>query len=276
MSRLRVCAVLIVVCAHFIPSSHAADDGEEKNRYRGGSIRIGAFWVSQFNTEITLRTADIPIGIFIDLESDLGLDDSVAVPRGAFSYRFSKHHQVNVGYFRIHRDRTFRLDEELEIGDEVFPIGIEVRPWSNVAVYKATYTWIFYDSDKVTLGASFGLNVIDFDVGVEARTDNLGGRLIRETADVTAPLPIFGLRLAYNVSKKVTLGVTSDSLVVEYGKYSGTFLDAYAIVTWQFAKHFSVGGGINFLNMDVNVDEEFVGSIRHNYRGVTAFGGFHF
>lgn len=276
VSRGLMTAVLLIFLSAGGSMVLADDIEEPENKYRYGSFRLGAFWVGQFNTAVTLRAEDIPIGIFIDLESDLGLDDSVAVPRGMFAYRFSKHHQVNVGYFRIQRDRTFSFDEELEIGDEVFPIGIDILAWSDFAIYNASYTWIFYDNDKVMLGASIGLNVVDFDIGVEARTNNLDGHIIRETADVTAPLPVFGLRLGYRISKKVELAVTADSLLVEYGKYSGTFLDAYAIVDWRFAEHFSLGGGINFLNLDVKVDEEFVGTLRHNYRGVSAFMGVHF
>lgn len=281
VNRVAVVAAVLLVFLFIGGSVAIAGDSdgtksELKNKYRYGSFRLGAFWVGQFNTAITLRPEDIPIGVFIDLESDLGLDNSVVVPRAAFSYRFSKHHQLNLGYFRVQRDRTFSFDEEVEIGDEVFPIGIDILAWSDVAIYKASYTWMFYDNDKVMLGVSVGLNMFDFGIGLQASTGNVGGALIRETADVTAPLPVFGLRLGYRISEKVGLAVTADSLLVEYGKYSGTFLDAYALVTWRFAKHFSFGGGVNFLNLDVDVDEEFVGSIRHNYRGVSAFMGVHF
>ena len=257
-------------------STTANEEPRDPKSYREGSFLLGAFWVNQFNTSVTLRTEEIPIGIFIDLESDLGLTDSVVVPRARFSYRFSRRHQVNVGYFRVQRDRTFHFDEELEIGDVVFPIGIDVRAWSDFAIYKAAYTWLFYDNDKVVLGASLGLNVVDFNIGISAQTNIPGLGAIRQTADATAPLPILGFRLGYRVSEKVSLAVTADTLLVEYGKYSGSFLDAYAIVDWRFAEHFSFGGGINFLNLDINVDEEFVGALRHNYRGVSAFMGVHF
>jgi hypothetical protein len=262
------------------PAPSAAAPADEQPRdpksYRKGTFLLGAFWIGQFNTSVTLRTEDVPIGIFIDLESDLGLTDSVVVPRGMFSYRFSRRHQLNLGYFRIQRDRTVRFEEELEIGDEVFPIGVNVRAWTDFAIYKAAYTWLFYDRDKVVLGATFGLNIIDFDIGLSAESTIPGVGVIRESAGATAPLPILGLRLAYRATPKINLAVTADTLLVEYDKYSGTFLDVYAIVSWRFAEHFSVGGGINFANIDVNLDEEWVGSFRHHYRGVSVFMGAHF
>ena len=104
------------------------------------------------------------------------------------------------------------------------PIGARVDFSYDTRVYKAAYTWLFYDTDKVTLGASFGLNVVDFGarltggIGVEP----IGETEIRETTGVTAPLPVLGLRISYRPTRTLNLVAAADILVVEYGKYSGT------------------------------------------------------
>jgi len=68
----------------------------------------------------------------------------------------------------------------------------------------------------------------------------------------------------------------SDILFFEIGNYSGTFQDTYTLLDWRFSKQFSLGGGINSLNLDVSFDDDVLASYRQNYRGAIAFFGVHF
>lgn len=260
------------------PCAAAEDEPEEAKDYRYGSIRLGAFWVGQIDNSIVARSEDFPVGIFIDLSKDFGLSDSVTVPRGMFGYRFSRRHQVNVGYFQISQDNQVVLERTIEIGESVFPIGARVDFSYDTKVYKAAYTWLFYDSDKVVLGASFGLNIVDFGARLTAAVgvEPIGETEIRETTGTTAPLPVLGLRLAFRATRKLSLIAAADFLVVEYGKHGGTFQDNYALLDWRLSKIFSIGGGINSLDLELNVDDDTLASVRHRYRGVIAFVGFHF
>jgi hypothetical protein len=195
-----------------------------------------------------------------------------------FGYRFSRRHQVNVGFFQISRHNEVVLERTIEIGESVFPIGAQVDFSYDTRVYKAAYTWLFYDSDKVVLGASFGLNIVDFGarltggVGVEP----IGETEIRETTGTTAPLPVLGLRLAFRATRKLSLVAAADFLVVEYGKYGGTFQDNYALLDWRLSKIFSIGGGVNSLDFELEIEEDVLARVRHRYRGVIGFVGFHF
>ena len=129
---------------------------------RSDSFCLGAFWVSRFDTSIVARADSFPLGLYIDLSRELGLSRSVIVPRAHFNYRFSRRHQLNLEYFQIRRTKSHELGGTIEIGDVEFPLGVRVDVESVSRLYKASYTWLFYDRDKVTLGATFGLNVVDF------------------------------------------------------------------------------------------------------------------
>jgi hypothetical protein len=201
------------------------------------------------------RSESFPVGLFIDLSRDFALSDSITVPRGMFGYRFSRRHQVNVGFFQISRHNEVVLERTIEIGESVFPIGAQVDFSYDTRVYKAAYTWLFYDSDKVVLGASFGLNIVDFGarltggVGVEP----IGETEIRETTGTTAPLPVLGLRVAFRA-----------------------YQDNYALLDWRLSKIFSIGGGVNSLDFELEIEEDVLARVRHRYRGVIGFVGFHF
>jgi len=162
MRRLRILLLVVLALGFFSPCAVAEDEAEEAKDYRSGSIRLGAFWVGQIDNTIVARSESFPVGLFIDLSRDFALSDSITVPRGMFGYRFSRRHQVNIGYFQISRDNQVVLERTIEIGESVFPIGARVDFSYDTRVYKAAYTWLFYDSDKVVLGASFGLNYRGF------------------------------------------------------------------------------------------------------------------
>jgi hypothetical protein len=278
MKATTVLCMIVLALGLFSPCAIAEDEPEEKTDYRYGSIRLGAFWVGQIDNTIVARSESFPVGLFIDLSEDFELGDSITVPRGMFAYRFSRRHQVNVGYFQVSRDNGVVLERTIEIGDSEFPIGAQVRFSYDTRVYKAAYTWLFYDTDKVSLGASFGLNVIDFGarltggIGIEP----IGDTEIRETTGVTAPLPVLGLRLAFRATRKLNLVAAADFLVVEYGKYAGTFQDNYALVDWRLSEIFSIGGGVNSLDLELQLEEDVLARLRHRYRGVIGFVGFHF
>jgi hypothetical protein len=74
----------------------------------------------------------------------------------------------------------------------------------------------------------------------------------------------------------LTLIAAADVLIVEIGSYEGTYHDSYAMVDWRFSKRFSIGGGLNFLNLNLSYDRDLVGELRHSYRGVAGFIGIHF
>ena len=101
--------MLVMVLGLFSPYAFAHDPSEDEHRdprsYREGSLRLGAFWIGQFDSSIVARADNFPLGIYIDLSRELGLSNSVTVPRANFSYRFSRRHQLNLEYFRIRRTK---------------------------------------------------------------------------------------------------------------------------------------------------------------------------
>lgn len=271
-------ALVVLAIASVAPCAFAEDDGEEERDYRYGSVRLGVFWVGQINHSVVARSENFPIGIFIDLSEDFGLGESVTVPRGMFGYRFSKHHQINANIYRIKRSNQLVLDRTIEIGDHEFPIGAQIDTYANAWFYKVAYSWLFYNSEKVVLGVSFGLSVIDFDVGLKGRLNTGGGveGEVVEAGGATAPVPVLGLRIAFRATRKLSLVAAGDFLALEIGEWGGTFLDNYILLDWRLSKHFSIGGGLNFLNLDVSFSDDVLASYRQNYRGAIAFLGLHF
>ena len=278
---MRCDRVFLVLVLGFLGSfayaqDPSVDEPADPSSYRHGSLRLGAFWISRFDSSLIARSDDFPLGIYLDMSRELGLSDSVTVPRVNFSYRFSRRHQVNMAYFRIHRVGEATLDRTIVIGDTEIPEGSTVNGDSDSKIFKVAYTWIFYDNDKVALGATFGVNVVDFDLGLAVEFLDTGEYLVSEHASQTTPLPVLGLRLNYQATEKLTLLVNVDTLLVEAGRYGGTYHDSYVLLEWRLSKVFSIGGGLNFLALDLDYEQDVIAEFRHSYRGVAGFLGVHF
>lgn len=154
----------------------------------------------------------------------------------------------------------------------------QLDSYANAWFYKVAYSWLFYNSERIVLGLSAGLNVIDFEVGLSGDLDLglPGGETVTERGGAMAPVPVLGLRIAYRATKKLSLVAAGDFLTLDIGEWGGTFLDNYVLLDWRLSKHISIGGGLTFLNLDVSFSDEVLASYRQNYRGAIAFLGIHF
>jgi hypothetical protein len=275
---IRVLVASLLCCVVSVPLARAEDEKEKKaHPYRAGALRLGAFWVFQIDTMVGVKSQDFPLGIAIDVTKDLGLTDSATVPRAMFSYRFTKHSQLDFDWFSIKREGGKRLERTIDFGRQEFEIGIGVEAFTDISIYKGVYTWLFHDDAKVTLGLSAGINVVDFDFGIDAGPVRFGDEGFSERAGITAPLPVFGGRLIYRVSPKFKVLFTADVLMVKYGDYSGTYQDVYALAEFKLSKRFGIGAGLNVLGLDLTVDgDERLGRFQNTLTGVMIFGTVYF
>jgi hypothetical protein len=238
---------------------------------------LGAFWVFQIDTSVAVKSQDFPLGLHIDVTKDLGVTDSAAVPRLMFTYRFNKRSQLDIDWFSIQRDGRQRLERTINLPRREFEIGVGVEAFTDIAVYKAVYTWLFHDDPKVRLGLSIGVHVVDFEVGIDAGPDRIGDDNFSERAGITAPLPVIGGRLVYQVTPKLLVLFTADVLMVKYDKYSGTFQDVYAVAEYRLSKRFGIGAGLNVLGLDLDVDgDDQFANLNNTLTGVMFYGAFYF
>jgi hypothetical protein len=194
-----------------------------------------------------------------------------------FTYRFNKRSQLDFDWFSIQRDGGKRLERTINLPRRELEIGVGVEAFTDIAIYKAVYTWLFHDDPKVRLGLSIGVHVVDFEVGVDAGLDRIGDDDFSERAGITAPLPVIGGRLVYQVNQKLGVLFTADVLMVKYDQYSGTFQDVYAVAEYRLSKRFGLGVGLNVLGLDVDVDgDDQFANLNNTLTGVMFYGAIYF
>jgi hypothetical protein len=240
------------------------------------SIKLGGF-IAGVSSDIQLSSKELGLGATINLEDALGVTVSTFVVRSEMEYNFGKRrrHTMSLDYFGLLRSAQKVLDSEIEIGDEVFPIGTEVNSKLNLHILKATYDYSFYMDRRVKLGASFGL----FIMPTSFSTSALG--LSDEAADFVAPLPVLGLKSSFAITPKLYINQSAEFLYLKIGDYKGSITDISMRVEYNIWEHIGLGLGINTFVLNVEAGKktkamEFAGRIKTGYSGLFFYGKYYF
>lgn len=234
------------------------------------SISLGLF-VTERDTETQLD-GTISSGTPLDLEDDLGLDTSDSVFRVDGYLRFSERHRIDFSVFDLSRSSSKQIDRGIQWGDEFYTISATIDTDFDLAIYKAAYTYSFMRRENGYLGGSIGVYVADTKVSLVEQS--LGQA---EVGDITAPLPVIGLRGEYEFADRWKFRASGEFFFVEYEDIDGSLVDLYAGVDYEVLDYMSIGLGINSVALDVDaLDSEFQGSLDWSYTGGLIFFKFDF
>jgi hypothetical protein len=234
------------------------------------SISIGAFFTDRESQ--TRVDGDSGRGTDIDLEDDLGLKKSDTVFRVDGYWRFAEKHRFDFSVFDLSRGSSKQIEREIVWGDTTYPISSTVETDLDLAIYKAAYTWMFLKRDRSFLGATVGLYVADMKATLSA--SSVGSV---ESNDLTAPLPVIGLRGEYRFADRWAIRGSGEIFAVDYGDYEGSLYDVFVGLDFSVTKVIAIGVGINAVELDVSVSKRsFEGDLNWQYEGALAYLKFDF
>jgi hypothetical protein len=252
----------------------AAGESPEEPRQPRGSAYLGAFFVTELNTHVNVFAQGLPLGVRIDFSEDLKLKDSLTVPRLGAAWRFGKSHVLGFGWYDLLREGTEQTENDIELPRRTIPAGTEVKSWYGMELFKLSYTWLFHRDPKVKLGIGGGLFVADLKAGIRAAVP-LSEDPIDES--FTAPLPMVGGRLSYQVSPKLQFISFADFFFINYEEYSGVLVDVQLFASHQTFKHVGFGAGLNLQTVGVEVDgEDLFWEVSDSFVGVLVLTNFTF
>lgn len=236
-------------------------------------IRLGAYIIDGSDTTFAVST-DIGLGTVIDYQRDLGGESRDTIPRIDAYYRLNPRHRIDFTSFAIDRagERTIAFDPPITIGNETFSTE-SLYSDIDYTLYKLGYAYSFYHSSKVELSITAGLNVTSYDLKFETGDGDKA-----ESAGFTAPLPMFGLRMAYAITPKWSVSYLAEQFFIEYeDTIKGSLINYELSTEYKLFKNFAIGAGLARMSTDVKVnDDDLSGSVTDSYRGYTLFGTFYF
>jgi hypothetical protein len=242
-----LCLLPIVACvAQGLPLAANAQPTSGGER---ASIVLGAFITDREST--TQLDSDGTEGTEINLEDDLGLESSTSVARIGGYVWLGKRHRLDGAYFDLSRSAAIPIDETIEFGDETFVINTVIETESDLSIIKADYTFAVLARDRGWFGVTAGLYVAETTLTLRQAT--LGQA---ESGDVTAPLPLLGLRGDYAINDRITLRGAAQWFGYEADDVDGRMTDVYIGADYGFGERMAVGLAYNRVSMAIGAVED--------------------
>jgi hypothetical protein len=168
------------------------------------------------------------------------------------------------------------IDEDIEFGDETFPVDADVRADFDFDITELAYEYVFLERDRYQVGGSFGIHNAGFRIGLSADVSSPGGgagATVAESIRTNAPLPVLGLRGRWRLSENFYALAHAQYFHLSFDGYDGDIQDYEAALIWQLTRHVGVGAAYNafITEMETNDRDNFEGQLRWQYSGAQLF-----
>ena len=272
-NQTRAAAVLTAGLIAGVPALAAEPEGDRGLLDDKYTISVGTFFLGT-KTQVALNGSAGQSGTVVDLEEDLGLNsgDRFRVDAG---WHFGRKHHVRAMYFDYGNHNTRTIDRTLVIGDTTYAVNTSITSGMDTTILELVYEYAFVSRENWELLGSAGAHLVKFQYSIEGTGSVNGGTPVSgraESSDVTAPLPVFGLRYIWRMTPKLYLEAQGQYFGLEIDNVDGKLTDLRAGVTWMFTDHFGIGGGWNRFTTDVDLSRErFTGSLDWTYSGAQVY-----
>jgi hypothetical protein len=243
------------------------------------NISLGGF-TSRSSSELTLNNTNTGLGVAIDLENGLNVESQFDTFRLDTLYRWGKtdRHQVEFHYFKNDREGVRTLTEDITIGDTTYKAGDTLTTGLDLTFANIDYAYAVVNDDRVRFALSAGLHLTSIGLNISSSA----GAGFQEGEDITAPLPVIGLRLDVALAKDWKLKTRADLFYLEFDNFTGGLSDSYFGVEWNPFKH--VGFGLGYNNVVYRVEAEgtdaaglgFSGKVSMNITGALLYAKYFF
>ena len=260
-------------------ASALADEEDVESPWETYSLSVGYF-ISSLDTSIRLGTG---IGVDLDAEDLLDLDETMSVARLDGSRRFGRH-RIDFSWMSLNRKATRVVQESFRFenseGEEVtVEAGATVESYFDLDLYEMTYSYSFIQDERIDLAAAFGLYLAPIGVGVAAQGTINGVDYAEEkaTSKFTAPLPMIGLRMDVALTPKWFVRYQGQMFYLEYENFKGTLYASSVAVECKPWQHVGFGLGYDILRMQLEAigedypEIDFKGNIGFQYSGLMLY-----
>ena len=265
-----LCAVLLIGMGQLAVTGQASAGDDARVAFpEKFMLRLSSYSLQNAETGVSVNSKNgTGIGTNIDFSRDLGGDDSVTVPRLDMYYRFNPRHRIDFGTYTVKRSGERTLNIEIEFEDEIYAIGERIDSEIEYTMYRIGYSYSFYHSDRVELSLSAGLNVMDY----AFELSNSDGSNASD-ADVTAPLPMTGVRIAYAINDNWSVHYLAETFFIEIeDTLKGSLINSEVTLRYRMFDHFILGAGFADFSTDLEAeDSDWNGRVEESSRGYILF-----
>ena len=240
-------------------------------------VRLGGYLVADQATNIGVSKKGG--GVNIHLQDLFEMESTSQVFRLDGYYRFTPKHAIEISWYSINNSSQTEENIDFEWGDKNISATGALSTFFDTDIYKVNYLYSFYHTEEVELALSAGLHITTIGVGfsgsytTDGASDNSG-----EDVKVTAPLPVVGFRLNYNITPELSVRFASDYFFLTFDGYTGVLSDTLITVDYRIMRNFGLGMGFNSTRMrlEADLDDGVFLNVNHDVAGGLVYGTLNF
>ena len=233
------------------------------------NISIGAYR-PVIDSELDLK--GVNVSRKVNLESELGLADTDTLPRADLVIRLSRRNRIEASYYDLKRSASTTLSREIDIGDEVFEIGLDVDSTFDTEILRVAYGFSFIQDGWHELGFLVGIHFTELTLELDADNGS-----VEASTDLLAPLPTIGIYGTWAFTKELSLAARFQYFALQFGDYGGEILNANLSFEYTFLRNLGVGVGFEYFGVGIDADQDdFSGRSTYEFYGPWIFLNAHF
>jgi len=238
-------------------------------------LRLGGYILADQDTDVELTRNGS--GATLNLQDRFNMKKTTQVVRLDGYYRFSHSHGIEFSWYSIKNNS--QTNKDFKWGDSNISVSGELNTFFDTDIYKVNYLYSFYNSSKVELALAIGLHVTALNIGFDGtylsnRSTNNSGESIK----LTAPLPVAGFRLRYNIFPQWSVNYSIDYFFLTFDGFQGALSDSTLTTEYRLFKHFGLGIGINSTRMrlEATTSDNTLFKVNHDVLGGLIYGTVNF
>ena len=256
-------ALLLAGSATVAQAGVTVDQSKVLDRW---TLKIGGY-LTGLDTKIRLDSPTGGEGTTVSLEDDLGFSSSESLPRFRLGVILGQRHEISGGYYKTDRDSSTTIQEEIEWGDEVFPIDVTVTGFYDTEFIDLAYSYWFYSSESTSLGITGGLVFVTLGSGLSVATAGPGVG-VEEDISTDVPVPQLGFSINHYLGKRFVLYGNLGYITFNLDDWEGNVASARLAIEHRTWKNFGFGVGYGYTDYDIDTKSvDFLGKWQYNISG---------
>jgi hypothetical protein len=183
-------------------------------------------------------------GTNLNVENDLGLDDSANMFRAEMIFRLREKNRLRVDYFKSTRYGDKVLNQTINFGDQTFLVTDRAQTSIDYRALGFTYTRSVLYFDRFELGVGLGISLLE----VHAKGEVVA-RNIREKEDGVAPYPTIALDSTWRISKRWSFNARAQTFTANLSDFTGSLSDYHGDIQYRWRRNFAFGLGYTSLRI---------------------------
>jgi hypothetical protein len=201
----------------------------------------GSYWAPHVTTLLQVNPHNAPAdvhGTTLSAERDLGLESRLNQGEFEMMFRLGNRNKIRVNWLEVDRGTTHQLAENINFGQETFPVNSLLQSQLDWRIFTMTYTYSVIRNDWVELGTGLGIHLLE----AEAQAQ-VNATFQRQDVSGAGAFPTIPLDFAFRISQRWSVTWRGQYFHAAISNFDGWLADLHEDVQYRWKKNFAVGVG---------------------------------